>query len=979
MSAQILCLTEEMTKRHTEKLKNWFNLLNDVMPKFFFNTFDAEQLQMIMPALFNIERHDNIQQIFAGNSVILVYLKSEANNMAVTARMMKDHDIFSASIHESVQHIVVNSEPRTLVIEHYVVDRLSMKMSPAYSKAEVKKAYRQLYKNLPEELNEIYDRINWEAVTDLSVDRVAERLSFALRAQKQDWIDLDIESVDKDELRITMALSNCPSKGFYYKIAECLSHYGFEITRRYSRTLTFQDKDTEFNRMPVAINTTYIKKPKGRDASKKLEDILWELPHIKWTQMDDLYYDELVVKKGWKLSDTNLMRAAGEFAHSQFSYIDRNAYNSHDISRMIVLYEEFLKEYLTLFETRFKPGLTDREKKYAKLEKKISAEIDRINTGMHEKDTLVKNIFKAILNFFDNIKKTNFYVKEKSALSFRLTPQFMDFYQELSPGYLDAFPKRTPYGIFYFLNHNTVGFQVRFSKIARGGWRTVIPRNIGHELEKMDMYGFTKDEIFREVFVLAHTQHMKNKDIYEGGSKMICLLKQDGKLDTSSLYECQRSVARSFVNLINYDKKGKLLNPAIVDHLGEFEIIEIGPDENMFDTMIKWLGSYAEEVGYTLGGGLISGKPETGFNHKDYGVTSLGVHQFLLKTLDELGVDPGKDVFSVKISGGPFGDVAGNELALLLQKKGGKYIYPNLKIVAITDGPAAAFDPDGLDRDELLTMVKAKNLDAFNPQKLSGEGAYMIYSEPQVKDGHESHLMYLVKNKKVIQKQVTRDDFMEMFQGNLTANYADIFIPCGGRPSTINASNWDSYFPNGKAASKAIVEGANSYITPDARALIQDQGVWIVKDASANKCGVITSSYEILSGLILGTEEFVKLKDKLAKEVLNILVERAQKEAEWLFFQFKKSGGHLTDLTEKLSVHINDKNSEISEYLESHPELVDKKIILQHLPETFGKLDKKLLDKLPEDYKKAIVSVELACRIIYKSAQNLKSEISSVL
>ena len=30
--------------------------------------------------------------------------------------------------------------------------------------------------------------------------------------------------------------------------------------------------------------------------------------------------------------------------------------------------------------------------------------------------------------------------------------------------------------------------------------------------------------LFRENYVLAHTQHLKNKDIYEGGSKMVVVI-----------------------------------------------------------------------------------------------------------------------------------------------------------------------------------------------------------------------------------------------------------------------------------------------------------------------------------------------------------------------------------------------------------------------------------------------------------------------
>ena len=90
----------------------------------------------------------------------------------------------------------------------------------------------------------------------------------------------------------------------------------------------------------------------------------------------------------------------------------------------------------------------------------------------------------------------------------------------------------------------------------------------------------------------------------------------------------------------------------------------------MFDPMINWIGDYAAQTGYTLKAGLISGKPDRGINHKEFGVTSFGVHQFLLRTLQHLNINPHCDPFSLKISGGPFGDVAGNELKLLLNKTG---------------------------------------------------------------------------------------------------------------------------------------------------------------------------------------------------------------------------------------------------------------------------------------------------------------------
>ena len=65
---------------------------------------------------------------------------------------------------------------------------------------------------------------------------------------------------------------------------------------------------------------------------------------------------------------------------------------------------------------------------------------------------------------------------------------------------------------------------------------------------------------------------------------------------------------------------------------------------------------------------------------------------------------------------------------------------------------------------------------------------------------------------------------------------ADAFIPAGGRPNSINGSNWSQFLDsNGKPTSMLIVEGANIFNTAEARERLFEKGVAIVKDSSANK------------------------------------------------------------------------------------------------------------------------------------------------
>jgi len=964
--------------RHSQKLEYWYDLLREIMPDYFFRTFSSKQLEEILPLLFNIESETGIQRIEREDSIVLIYLKSEEHNLLTTSRMMREHCIASVTVHESKQKIIINKLPRTLVVELFTLeDRASFGGKPLFSKKELSTSYRKMFKRIPPELNEVYKRINWRNVSDLSIDRLVERLQWGIETQDKDYVNVGIEKISKHELKLTLARARSTQQGgFYYKMIEAVNLAGFNIERSYFRDLTYQDNSEDFSHMPVTIGTLYLASPSGVTLrSSKVVEMMKNLKVLNWTDILDLFHREFVAKKIVSLRDCNLLRAASEFIHTQLAFIDKNAYNHLDICRFMAIYPEIMSEMVQYFYKHFDPSIKRNAKKVTAYERKIKKKIATINTGVHEKDQQLKTIFICILDFFKHIQKNNFFVENKSSLSFRMNPAFMEYYDQHSDIYKKSFPDDRPYGVFFFYRENAIGFQVRFSEIARGGWRTVIPKNSSNALEQNDAYEFAKDEIFREVFVLAHTQHLKNKDIYEGGSKMITLLNPaDGGDDQSIMFKTQRSICAAFVSLINYDKRGKLKDKNIVDYLGCKEIIEIGPDEKMLDIMIGWISNYAAKVAYTLGAGLISGKPDQGINHKEFGVTSFGVHQFFLRTLKELNIDPHNDEFSVKISGGPYGDVAGNELKFLLEKDGTSYIYKNAKIVAITDGPAAVYDPAGLDREELASLVLEKNLDAFGPEKLQDDGAYMIFSESiATPEGDRYRLIYR-KDGKIAEKMISRDEYMNYFQNNIY-NYADVFLPCGGRPSTIDISNWEHYCPNGVNSSKAIVEGANSFITPEARTKLQDAGILIVKDASANKCGVITSSYEIMSGIMLDKDEFKAEKPELVKEIMVKLKNHASGEAEWLFANYKAAICHMTGLTEVLSRRINAKNEAISEFFTKHPELLDDQIILDHLPGLFAKKYKTRIERLPAEYKKAIASVELATRIIYNQSGNLEQEI----
>ena len=160
----------------------------------------------------------------------------------------------------------------------------------------------------------------------------------------------------------------------------------------------------------------------------------------------------------------------------------------------------------------------------------------------------------------------------------------------------------------------------------------------------------------------------------------------------------------------------------------------------------------------------------------------------------------GKDSFTIKVTGGPDGDVAGNLLKIMFREYG-----DNCKVVGIADGFGVAEDPNGLDRTELLRLVaESKPITFFDRSKLSSTGI-MLDGSSQEGLVRRNTMPFRVK--------------------------ADAFVPAGGRPNTMNGDNWRQFLDeNGKPSSPLIVEGANIFNTPEARAnLFKHAGVVIVK------------------------------------------------------------------------------------------------------------------------------------------------------
>eukprot|EP01129_Flabellula_baltica_P016657 TRINITY_DN9000_c0_g1_i1.p1 TRINITY_DN9000_c0_g1~~TRINITY_DN9000_c0_g1_i1.p1 ORF type:complete len:1360 (+),score=378.94 TRINITY_DN9000_c0_g1_i1:114-4193(+) len=543
-----------------------------------------------------------------------------------------------------------------------------------------------------------------------------------------------------------------------------------------------------------------------------------------------------------------------------------------------------------------------------------------------------RSILSEFLTFNASVLKTNFYKVKKAALSFRLNPSFVTS---------SDFPEN-PYGIFWVFGPYFQGFHVRFRDVSRGGIRLIFSRNI-------PAYDHNISTLFQENYGLAHTQNRKNKDIPEFGSKGTILLHADSQ---SLRIHSFRSYVSALLDLLVID------DPAVVDLYNQEEILFLGPDENTADVM-EWASLYAKSRNYQYYKAFTTGKPPAlgGVPHDSYGMTTRSVHQYVLGCLEKMGL---KEEEITKLqTGGPDGDLGSNEITISKDKT-----------VVIVDGSGVIYDPAGLNREELTRLATERVMIENFDESLLGPGGFrvLVTDENVTLPNGE-----LVKNG----LQFRNDFHLHPLSS------ADLFVPCGGRPSSVNLNNVQKFFnKDGTPRFKIIVEGANLFITQDARLILEKRGVVLYKDASANKGGVTSSSLEVLAALALSEEEHNKymcVKDEPPKfykeyveDIKNIIEENARKEFNAIWNEHQRLGTPRAILTDQLSDKINELNTVIAKSDLYNRDDLRRQVLKQYLPPTLLKAVpfKVLEQRVPENYLQSIFSTTLAASFVYKYGLN---------
>ncbi|KAK4241883.1 Glutamate/Leucine/Phenylalanine/Valine dehydrogenase-domain-containing protein [Achaetomium macrosporum] len=761
------------------------------------------------------------------------------------------------------------------------------------------------------------------------------------------------------EKRLVVAFRSRTARGMFSALSDLYHYYGVTSSRKYveqfSNGITVM---SIYLRPAPNLDSKYPPIEESIHQITKEVSLLYCMPQTKLHTMfasGELSLQETIYAHCvWVFVQHFLNRLGSEYASLMAALDPKNNSHAEILSKMKkrLRTETFTPDYILEIINSYPELIRDLYASFASVHLKVGPEFDRQSIAptpatevlsdakLKEKINKVVSteheemVMTAFRIFNNSVLKTNYFTPTKVALSFRLDPSFLPEIE---------YPKRL-YGMFLVITSESRGFHLRFKDIARGGIRIVKSRS-------KEAYSINARNLFDENYGLASTQQRKNKDIPEGGSKGVILLdpKQQDKAR-----EAFEKYIDSILDLLLKAETPGIKNP-IVDLYGKEEILFMGPDENTAD-LVDWATEHARARGAPWWKSFFTGKSPKlgGIPHDTYGMTTLSVREYVKGIYRKLNLDPA--TVRKMQTGGPDGDLGSNEILL-----------SNEKYTAIVDGSGVLVDPNGIDKEELRRLAKKRQMIMhFDLSKLSKEGYRVLCDDTNVK----------LPNGEIIANGTTFRNTYHLRDTGLT----DMFVPCGGRPESIDLVSVNRLIKDGKATIPYIVEGANLFITQDAKLRLEQAGCIVYKDASANKGGVTSSSLEVLASLSFDDEGFVKhmchdaqgnapeFYKAYVKAVQEKIQENARLEFEAIWREHEQTGVPRSILSDKLSTAITTLDEQLQHSDLWEKEDIRRAVLADALPnlliEKIG-LDT-IIQRVPDTYLRAIFGSYLASRFVYE-------------
>jgi len=227
------------------------------------------------------------------------------------------------------------------------------------------------------------------------------------------------------------------------------------------------------------------------------------------------------------------------------------------------------------------------------------------------------------------------------------------------------------------------------------------------------------------------------------------------------------------------------------------------PDVNTNGKIMSWMVDAYENVVKKSAPGVFTGKPvEFGGSFGRTEATGYGVNFAAVQALEKLGKDVKGATYAIQ----GFGNVGYHT---------GYYAHQSgAKVVAVSTVDVAIYNENGLDMEALFKEFQEKGF-------ITNEAGYG----------------------------------KEISNAELLALDVDVLAPCA-LENQLTSEN------AGKVRAKIVVEGANGPTTPEADAILRQNGVLVVPDILANCGGVVVSYFEWVQNLQGYYWEFDEVQEK---------------------------------------------------------------------------------------------------------------------
>lgn len=366
-------------------------------------------------------------------------------------------------------------------------------------------------------------------------------------------------------------------------------------------------------------------------------------------------FNALVLRAGLSWRQVLLLRAYARYLR-QTGY----AFGQSVIEQTLVGHPMLAARIVALFDARFNP---DADSARASAEQKwvgaIEAELAGVSDVTHDR------IIRRYLELVRATLRTNFYQADdtgavRPVLSFKFdSAQVPDL------------PLPRPYAEIFVYAKRVEGIHLRGGKVARGGIR----------------WSDRHEDFRTEVLGLMKAQMVKNSVIVPVGSKGGFVVKDpplEGGRDALQQegIACYRLYLQGLLDLTDNIVGSKVVPPVrVLRYDGDDPYLVVAADKGTA-TFSDIANEISRSYGFWLDDAFASGG-SAGYDHKKMGITARGGWVSVVRHFREMGVDIGKEPFTVIGIGDMSGDVFGN----------GVLLSANIRLVAAFNHQHIFIDP----------------------------------------------------------------------------------------------------------------------------------------------------------------------------------------------------------------------------------------------------------------------------------------------